>query len=86
MQSIKLYLRGKYIKQGSTEALSIDIRERVEFANIKSQKIHSYTATKLMLEFIPWIKQFDIEWQPLIKAKLKIKDTTKHQKHIYMAL
>ena len=56
------------------------------FANTKSQKIHGYALAKLMLGFSPQMKHFDVEWEPPTEADLKIEDTTKHQRHIYMVL
>lgn len=64
----------------------MDIKKKVLFANIKSQKIYDYVFGKLILGFKPQIKHFDIKQQPLTKANLEIKDITKHKKHIYIVL
>ena len=39
----------------------MDIREKVVFVNIKSQKIYGYTLTKLILGFSPQIRYFDMK-------------------------
>ena len=86
VQLMMSYIRDRYIKRGSTEALSIDIREGVIFANIKSQKIHGYAPAELVLRFSSQMKHFDVEGKKPIEADLEIKDTTEHQNHMYMAL
>ncbi len=86
VQLMMSYIRDRYIKRGSTEALSIDIREGVIFANTKSQKIHGYAPAELVLGFSSQMKHFDVEGKQPIEADLEIEDTTEHQNHLYMAL
>lgn len=64
VQSMVLYLRGRCIEQGSTEAWSLDIRGGVVFTNTRSQKVYVYAPAQLMLEFSPQMKHFDVEWEP----------------------
>ena len=80
------YLRRKYIEKCLTKAWSIDIREKVIFANTKSQKIYGYIFSKLMLDFSLQIKYFDMEWEFPIKINLEIENIIKHKKQIFMVL
>lgn len=66
------------MKQGFTEAWSIDIGEGVIFTNKKSQKTHRYIFAKLILGFNLQMKHFDVKSEPPIEEDLEIQDTTVH--------